>query len=49
MDCDSFVMSIQTQNIVIDLKDLENLNDFSNMTENHERFRNKTEKVVRNI
>ena len=46
MDCDSFVMSIETQNIINDLKNLENLFDFSNLYENHELFSNKNKKVV---
>ena len=31
MDCDSFVLSIETQNIINDLKNLEDLFDFSNL------------------
>ena len=31
MECDSFVLSIETQNIVNDLKNLEDLFDFSNL------------------
>ena len=46
MDCDSFVMSIETQNIINDLKNLENLFDFSNLNKNHELFCNKNKKVV---
>ena len=46
MDCDSFVMSIEIQNIINDLKNLENLFDFSNLNENHELFSNKNKKVV---
>ena len=41
MDCDSFVLSIETQNIINDLKNLENLFDFSNLNKNHEIFSNK--------
>ena len=41
MDCDNFVLSIQTQNIINDLKNLEDLFDFSNLNENHELFGNK--------
>ena len=41
MDCDSFVLSIGTQNIIIDLKYLGELFDFSNLNENHELFSKK--------
>ena len=41
MDCDSFVLSIETQNIINDLKNLEDLFDFSNLDKNHELFSNK--------
>ena len=46
MDCDSFVLSIETQNIINDLKNLENIFDFSNIDGNHELFSNKNKKVV---
>ena len=46
MDCDSFVLSIETQNIINDLKNLEDLFDFSNLNKNHELFSNKNKKVV---
>ena len=46
MDCDSFVLSIETQNIINDLENLEDLFDFSNLNENHELFSNKNKKVV---
>ena len=45
MDCDSFVLSIETQNKIIDLKNPEELFDFSNLNENHELISNK-KKVV---
>ena len=45
MDCDSFVLSIETQNIINNLKNLEDLFDFSNLNKNHELFSNK-KKVV---
>ena len=41
VQCDRFVLIIRTQNIINDLKNLENLFDFSNLDENHELFRNK--------
>ena len=46
MDCDSFVLSIETENIINDLKNLEDLFDFSNLNESHELFSNKNKKVV---
>ena len=46
MDCDSFALSIETENIINDLKNLENLFDFSNLNKNHELFSNKSKKVV---
>ena len=46
MDCDSFVLSIKTENIIDDLKNLEVLFDFSNLDKSHEFFRNKNKKVV---
>ena len=46
MDCDSFVLSIETQNIINNLKNLEKLFDFSNLIKNHELFCNKIKKVV---
>ena len=46
MDCDSFVLSIKTQNKNNDLKNPEELFDFSNLNENHELFSNKNKKVV---
>ena len=36
MDCDSFVLSIKSENIIKDLKNLEDIFDFSNIDENHE-------------
>ena len=46
MDCDSSVLSIEIQNIVNDLKNLEHLLVFSNLVENHEMFSIKYKKVV---
>ena len=46
MDCDSFVLSIETENINNDLRNLEYLFDFSNLDKNHELFSNKNKKVV---
>ena len=41
IDCDSFVLSINTQNIISDLKNFEDLFDFSNLDVNHDLFSNK--------
>ena len=46
MDCESFVLSIETQNILIDIKILEDLFDFSFLNQDHELFKNKNEKVI---
>ena len=46
MDTDSFVLSINTKDIIKDLKNLEDLFDFSNMDENHQLFGNKDRKVI---
>ena len=46
MDCDSFVLSIKTPNIIDELKNLKELFDFSSLNENHELFINKNKKVV---
>ena len=46
IDCDSFVLSIETQNIINNLKNLEDLIDFSNLNKNLELFSNKNKKVV---
>ena len=46
MDCDSFVLCIETQNIIIDLKNLEDLFYFSNLNKNYELFSNKNKKIV---
>ena len=46
MDCDSFVLSIKSEKIIKDLKNLEDLFDFSNMDENHELYNEKNKKVL---
>ena len=46
MDTDSFVLSVNTKDIIKDLKNLENVFDFSNLDKNHELFSNKNEKVT---
>ena len=43
---DSFVLSMNTENIIKDLKGLKDLFDFSNSNENHELFSNKNKKVI---
>ena len=43
---DSFVLSVNTKNISKDLKNLEDIFDFSNLDKNHELFSNKNEKVI---
>ena len=45
MDCDSFELSFETQNIIIDLKKLDDLFDFSNLNKNYELFSNKNKKL----
>ena len=45
-DCDSFVLIIRTQYINKDLKNLENLFDFSNLDVNHELLSNKKKKAM---
>ena len=46
MDCDSFVLSIETDNIINDLKNIKNLFDFSNLDKDHELFSNENKKVI---
>ena len=43
MDTDSFILSVNTKDII---KDLKNLEDFSNLDENHEQFSNKNKNVI---
>ena len=45
MDCDSFVLSIEAENIINDLKNLEYLFDFSNLDKCQELFSNKNKKL----
>ena len=44
MDTDSFVLSVNTIDIIKDLKNLEDLFDSGNLNENHELFSNKNKK-----
>ena len=46
MDCDSFVLSIKSENIIKDLKNLEDIFDFSNIDANHELYSEKNKKVL---
>ena len=46
MYSDSFVLSFETRNRIIDLKKFEDLFDFSSLNENHELFSNKNKKVL---
>ena len=46
MDTDSFVLSVNTKDIIKDLKNLEDFFDFSNLNENPELFSNKNKKVI---
>ena len=46
MNCDSFVLSFETQLIKNDLENIENFFDFSNLNQNHNLFRNKNKIVV---
>ena len=44
MDTDSFVLSVNTKDINKDLKNLEDMFDFSNLDKNHELFSKKKQK-----
>ena len=46
IDTDAFVLSLKTQDIIKDLKNLEYIFDFSNLDKNHELFSNKNQKVL---
>ena len=43
---DSFVLSVITKDIIKDLKNLDNIFDFSNLDENHELYSNRNKKVI---
>ena len=47
MDCDNFILNIKSENIISDLKNFENMFDFSNIDENHELYSEKNKKVLR--
>ena len=44
IDTDGMILSMKTENVIKDLKSLEDIFDFSNLDENHELFSNKTKK-----
>ena len=46
MDTDSFVLSVNKKDIIKDLKNLEDIFDFSNLGKNHQLFSNKNKKVI---
>ena len=46
MDTDSFILGVKTNDIIKDLKNLEDIFDFSFLDKNHELINNKNEKVV---
>ena len=46
IDTDAFVLSLNTKDIIKDLKNLEDIFDFSNLDKNHELYSNKNEKVI---
>ena len=46
MDTDSFVLSFRTQNVINNLKNLEEIFDFSNLNKEHELFSNVNKKVL---
>ena len=49
MDTDSFVLSGKTKDITNDLKNLEDMFDFSNINKDHELFSKKKQKTNRKI
>ena len=46
MDTDSFVLSVNTKDLIKDLENLEDKFDFSNLDKNHELFSNRNKKVI---
>ena len=46
MDTDSFVLSVNTKDIIKDLRNLEYIFDFSNLDKTHELYSNKNKKVI---
>ena len=46
IDTDGMILNMKTKDIIKDLKNLEDIFDFSNLGENHELFSNKNKKVI---
>ena len=46
IDFDGMILSMRTENIIKDLKNLEDIFDFSNLDENHELYSEKNKKVI---
>ena len=46
IDTDAFVLSVKAKDNINDLKNLEDIFDFSNLDQNHELFSNKNKKVI---
>ena len=46
VDTDAFLLGLKTKNIIKNLKNLEDIFDFSNLDENHELFSIKNKKVI---
>ena len=46
LDTDGMILSMKTKGIIKDLKNLEDIFDFSNLDENHELFSNRNKKVI---
>ena len=46
IDTDAFVLSLKSENIIKDLKNLEDIFDFSNLDKNHKLFNNKNKKII---
>ena len=49
MDTNSFELSVNTKDIIKDLKNLEEFLDFRNLSENHELLSNKIQKLLENL
>ena len=46
IDTDGMILSMRTENIIKDLKNLEDIFDFSNLGKNHELYSDKNKKVI---
>ena len=46
IDTDGMILSMKTENIINDLKNFEDIFDFSNLDKNHELFSEKNEKII---